>query len=86
MEKKKLSVKKQCLSQDASGTIVLHLWDEFINQTKRDDTYQINNVVIRHFDESEFGITTTAETVIIPLNKTSTLRLNEKIDLHKDCF
>jgi len=83
MQFKKLSLKKECLFQDKSGTIAMHLWDEFIDLLKTDGTYDMKNVVVRQY-EDEFFISTTTETIIIPVKKPSVLRLGEKFPLYKE--
>jgi len=80
---KTLSYKKECLFQDASGTITLTIWGDFLQIINSDGMYDLKNVAVRKYDDNQISISTTSETLVYKSKAQMTPRQGEKFILHR---
>ena len=65
----KILVKEDCILEDKTGHITLHIWGAMINQLKDTHSYSIRNLTLKNFQGNTF-LSTTPSTVITEVEMT----------------
>ena len=49
-----LSVKEDCILEDETGTMELHIWEPLFTQLKSNKAYYLQNLTLRYYQGSKF--------------------------------